>query len=264
MTERKEQRERMRQERLAAQQAAASSDKRRLYLGYAVAGLIVAAIVAGIVVAISGGGGGGGGPGRDSAGDSFPELAFIEDELGAVPEGIELDGREGTAPPAPATAVLADAAKAAGCELMLDLPEEGNSHLDNEDVPNVKYNTNPPTSGDHYAGNEVGSGALAGGAYLEFPPVGRTLHALEHGRVTIQYSPDLSEAEQLELKGLFEESPEAVVLSPNPDMPYAVATTAWTQLAGCERYEGAATLDLLRAFRDTYRGLGPEPVPTAQ
>ena len=48
---------------------------------------------------------------------------------------------------------------------------------------------------------------------------------------------------------------------PNPEMPYEVAATAWTQLMGCKKYEGAATLDAIRDFRDTYRGLGPEPLP---
>ena len=55
MTGRKEERERLRQERLAAQQAAQSSDKRRLYLGYAVAGLIVLAMLAGLFTVITGG-----------------------------------------------------------------------------------------------------------------------------------------------------------------------------------------------------------------
>ena len=63
--------------------------------------------------------------------------------------------------------------------------------------------TDPPTSGDHYSGNETGSGALADGAYAEYPPVGRYVHAMEHSRVIIHYSPDLSEDEQLEIKGAF-------------------------------------------------------------
>ena len=29
----------------------------------------------------------------------------------------------------------------------------------------------------------------------------------------------------------------------------------------CDKYEGAATLDAIRDFRDTYIGLGPEPLP---
>ena len=52
-----------------------------------------------------------------------------------------------------------------------------------------------------------------------------------------------------------------MLLFPNPEMPYEVAATAWTQMLGCDTYEGEATLDAIRAFRDTYRGQGPEPVP---
>ncbi len=118
----------------------------------------------------------------------------------------------------------------------------------------MKYKTNPPTSGDHFAEQQ------ADGAYIEKPNEMYTTHSLEHGRIDIQYSPDLSEADQLELKGVFDESPAGVLFFPNPDMPYDVAATAWTQLMGCETYEGAATLDALRDFRDIYIGQGPEDV----
>ena len=256
MTTRREERERMRQERLAAQQAAASSERRRLYLGYAVAGVIVVAIVAGIVVAISGSGGG-----DEPQQSDFPELAYIQPELGAVPDGVKPDDREGIAPPEQQTGDLEAAAEAAGCDLQLNLEEEGNTHFE-DDQKDPGYETSPPTSGNHYGNpNETGSGALADGAYLETPPLSRAVHALEHGRVAIQYSPDLPEREQLEIKGVFEESPFGVILFPNADMPYDAAITGWAKLAGCKRYDGAATLDLLRTFREIYRGNGPEPVP---
>ena len=147
----------------------------------------------------------------------------------------------------------------------LAFPDEGNTHLDDEDVPDVEYKTNPPTSGDHY-GNaaETLSGALADGAYLEYPPVGRIVHALEHQRVAIQYSPDLSEEDQLALKGVFDADPAGVLFFPNPDMPYEVAVTGWTNLLGCDSFEGDATLDAVQDFRDEFRGPqgdGPEPIP---
>ena len=88
-----------------------------------------------------------------------------------------------------------------------------------------------------------------------------TVHTLEHGRIKIQYSPDLSEDEQLELKGVFDEDPAGMLFFPNDEMPYEVAVTAWTQMIGCPTYEGAATLDAIRDFRDIYRGQGPEDVP---
>ena len=152
---------------------------------------------------------------------------------------MEPDGRDGIDPPALQLGDLEAAAKAARCDLQLDLDDEGNTHFSDENrVPD--YKTSPPTSGDHYANlAETAAGALADGAYLNTPPVARAVHSMEHGRVLIQYSPDLSEAEQLEIKGVFEESPQGVLMFPNPDMPYDVAITAWTQLAGCESYEGA-------------------------
>src|SRR5687768_7637967 len=143
MPTKREERERMRQERLAAQQAASSSERRRLLLGYAVAGVLVAAIVAGIFVAITGGDEGDGGP--DSS--DYPEAAHIQPDLGAVPEEMQPDAREGVAPPPVENGDLEQAADIAGCDLQLDLPDEGNNHFLDEDR-DPGYKTNPPTSGD--------------------------------------------------------------------------------------------------------------------
>lgn len=112
-----------------------------------------------------------------------------------------------------------------------------------------------------YGSTDAGAGAAADGAYLETPQIGRLVHSLEHSRLEIHYHPRLPEADQLALKGVFDESPGGVLLFPSQDMPYEVAATAWTQLVGCERYGGRATLDAIRAFRDVYHGQGPEPVP---
>ncbi len=258
MTDRKEERERLRQERLAAHHAASSSEQRLQLVGYVVAGLIVAAIAIAVIVVVTNGGEEG--AGVDAQGNAYPELAYIQDDIGSVPAGLEPDGREGATPPPVENGDLESAAKAAECELKLELPEEGNTHI-SDDEEEIDYKTSPPTSGDHYAGDESGSGALADGAYLNTPLFTRAVHALEHGRVEIQYSPDLSDAEQLEIKGVFEESPQGVILFPNGEMPYDVAITAWTRLAGCKTYDGAATLDVLRAFRDVHRFYGPEDVP---
>ena len=47
---------------------------------------------------------------------------------------------------------------------------------------------------------------------------------------------------------------------PDPDLPYAVAVSAWTNAVGCPEYD-PLVLDVIRNFRDTYRGNGPENVP---
>ena len=61
--------------------------------------------------------------------------------------GMTPDGREGTPPPELQQGDLQLAAKQAGCELQLDIPDEGSTHITNEnEIP--KYEMNPPTSGD--------------------------------------------------------------------------------------------------------------------
>jgi hypothetical protein len=249
MASRKEEKERLRQQRLAAERRAASSGQRRLMLGYVVAGVLAAAVVVGIVVVIaSGSGGGGGGEDVDA-----PENAHVDPTSGST-NGVELDAREGTPPPAVQQARLDQAAKDAGCDLQLGLRDEGNDHLSGNEEP-PKYGTSPPTSGDHDPTPQ------ADGAYAATPEPRNFVHSREHGRIEIQYSPDLPEEDQLALKGVFDEDPNGMLMFPNPDMPYEVAATAWTNLLGCKKYDGPATLDAIRAFRDTLRGQGPEPIP---
>lgn len=176
--------------------------------------------------------------------------------LSGSDNGVAGDERAGTEPPAVEQGDLDAAAEAAGCVLQLDLPDEGNTHLTPSDPP-PDYKTNPPTSGSHIAPPLQ----QADGAYSESPRAVAYVHSLEHGRVAIQYSPDLGEDEQLALKGVFDASPAGMLLFPASGLPDAIAVMAWTQLMSCPSYEGPPTLDAIRAFRDAYRGNGPEPVP---
>jgi hypothetical protein len=245
----KSERERRRAERLAAEQAAAGAERRRLLLGYAVAGVLTLAVVVGLVIVL----GKGGSNSNQVNGQDIPGAAHIQVGSGFVHD-LTPDGRTGTPPPPLQQGDLQIAAKQAGCDLQLDLTDEGNSHISKEsEIPN--YGTNPPTSGDHNPQQ------LADGAYSVMPEPWWFVHSLEHGRIEIQYSADLPEKDQLALKGVFDQRPDGVLFFPNSDMPYEVAVTAWTQLMGCKTYDGAATLDAVRDFRDTYLGLGPEPLP---
>lgn len=251
MANRKDEKERLRAERLARQAEADKAERKRLWLGYAVAGVISLAVIVGIVAVIAGGGDGDGGDGAISDGDA--SSAGIDQRTG-VTDDREPDTREGAELEALATADLEAAAREANCELREDLAEEGNTHIPPDaDLP--KYKTEPPTSGDHFPEPQ------ADGAYSEPLDPRRYVHSLEHGRIVIQYSPDLAEEAQLELKGLFSEAPDGILLAPNPDLPYEVAASAWTHLIGCESYEGSATIDAIRNFRDRWLARGPEAVP---
>jgi hypothetical protein len=247
MATRKDEKDRRRQERLAEEQHEKDQARRRLIFGYVAAGILTAAVVAGIVVVIASSGGGGG---SSSGGNAALNLAS------GSQNDVALDEREGTPPPPVQQANLQVAAKAADCDLRLNLPDEGNTHIA-PNAPTPNYHTNPPTSGNHVQPPYQ----QADGAYSEMPGPIFFVHSLEHGRIEIQYSPDLPEQDQLALKGVFDESPAGMLMFPNKDMPYEVAATAWTQLMGCKKYEGAKTLDAIRDFRDQFRGHGPEPVP---
>lgn len=185
-------------------------------------------------------------------GSGLPPAAHIDLATGSA-EGLEPDGREGESPPRPGDGDLEAAADAAGCELRLDLRDEGTKHLA-PGAATPAYDTVPPTSGPH---SPV---PVADGAYLDTPPAPGIVHSLEHGRVAIQYDPGLPDSDQLLLKGVFDEDPEGMLLFPNPDMPYEVAVTAWTSLAGCNSFD-EAVLDVVRDFRDELRGKGPEKIP---
>jgi hypothetical protein len=242
---REEERERLRQARQERESGQAKSEKRRLYAVYGVAGLIGLLVVAGVVALIAGSGG--------SSGSSAD--AHILQATGST-NGFEPDTRAGTEVAAAKQTNLKKAAKEAGCVLRLELKDEGHTHLaPTAETPD--YKTNPPTSGDHAESPYQ----QADGAYTEMPDELFIVHTLEHGRLEIQYSPDLPEEEQLELKGLYDTMYGGTLLFPNPEMDYAVAATTWTNLLGCPEYKGQATLDAIRAFgKETWGKYGGEPV----
>jgi hypothetical protein len=249
MASRKEEKERLRAQRLAAEKAAQSGGRRRLMAGYVVAGVLTLAVVVGLVAVIASGGGGGG---TDACSE-----AHIKNSGGST-KGLEPDCRTGTPPPAIQLADLNLSADKANCQVKLNLPDEGNTHVPNSTA--VKYGTVPPTSGNH---NPV---PIDDGAYKtpvssnpETPGMNirDMVHAMEHGRIEIHYKPSLPENEQLALKGVFDADPDGMLLFPDSGMPYDVAVTAWTNEVVCPQYN-PAVLDVIRNFRDTYRGNGPE------
>jgi Protein of unknown function (DUF3105) len=245
MADQKDEREKLRQERIETEQAESSS-RNRLIVGYSVAAAVVlAAAVAVIVVA--------GGESSDAAGgDAHINLNL---NYGST-NGITPDERAGAPPPPVEVTHLDTAARRAGCKLRLRLPDEGHGHIP-PSAPTPDYRTNPPTSGNHVDPPYQ----QADGAYLEMPPEIDFVHSLEHGRLAIQYSPDLFEDFQLSLKGLYDTMYGATLLFPNENMPYEVAATTWTNLLGCPYYEGAITLDAIRAFgKATWGKFGGEEV----
>lgn len=241
---REEERERLREARESQEKNHTSSERKRLLLGYGAAAVIGLIVIAGVVALIVNSGGDDEGGGQN---------AHINQQSGST-NGVAPDDRVGTKVTVADDLNLKAAAKAAGCELRLGLPNEGKEHLDpGSEEP--EYKTNPPTSGNHV--NPPFQ--QADGAYSEMPLPIDMVHSMEHGRLEIQYSPDLPEAAQLELKGLYDTMYGGSLLFPNDEMPYEVAATTWTNLMGCDKYEGQKTLDAIAAFgRQTWGRFGGE------
>jgi hypothetical protein len=240
---REEERERLRQARQERERTQAGSERRRLMIGYGIAGAIGLAVVIAIVVLIV-----------SAASKNDSGEAHIVQATGST-NGIQPDEREGTNPPPPKVTNLQAAAKKADCDLRLHLKNEGRSHIP-PTAATPEYGTNPPTSGNHVEPPYQ----QADGAYSEMPQEIDIVHSLEHGRLEIQYSPDLPESAQLELIGLYDTMYGATLLFPNTNMPYEVAATTWTNLIGCNKNKGAITLDAIRDFgKATWSKEGPEP-----
>jgi Protein of unknown function (DUF3105) len=212
-------------------------------IGYGVAGLVGLAVLAGILAIV-----------LSAASKNDGGESHIAQSSGST-NGVQPDERSGTKPAAAKVTNLQEAAKKAGCDLRLNLPNEGRTHIP-PTAPTPEYKTNPPTSGNHVEPPYQ----QADGAYKEMPQEIDFVHSLEHGRLEIQYSPDLADSAQLELIGLYDTMYGATLLFPNDNMPYEVAATTWTNLIGCNEYKGAITLDAIRDFGKATWGQGPEPV----
>jgi Protein of unknown function (DUF3105) len=243
---REEERERLRQARQEREKKQTGSERRRMMAAYGIAGVVGLVVLVGLVVAIAG-----------SVSSNDGGEAHIDQQTGST-NGVQPDKRDGTDPPPAKVTNLEKAAKMADCDLELELKDEGHTHIPiTATAPN--YGTNPPTSGNHAESPYQ----QADGAYSEMPKEIAIVHTLEHGRLEIQYSPDLPEGDQLELLGLYETMWGGTAIFPNDRMSYAVAATTWTNLLGCNEYKGSITLDAIRAFgKETWGKYGGEPVNT--
>lgn len=240
MSSRQEEKERRRQERLAAEQEAARRQASRERLQWVGGGLLavlaVAVLVAFVIVPAVGGGDGdgsegdGGGPKTAATGDTPP-----------IPPQADTN--------------LQSSVKSAGCTVQT-FPSAGREHSANP--ADWKFKTNPPTSGTH------DPTAATDGVYPfgKMPSVGQITHALEHGRIGIQYGPQVTEKQYAQLETLLGETDNfhQLLFRNQTKMPFAVAATAWTQLLGCKTFN-PKVFDAMRNFRERYTDLAPEAVP---
>jgi hypothetical protein len=245
MANRREEKERLREIREEAEKREASEQRRKLLVGYGVAGVLAAAVVAGILVLV-----------LASGGSEAKGNAHIVSAVGfTTTEDLKPDEREGTktkAGPLASAEKLPQAAKAANCVLR-NPPDEGHQHLSTSQ-PTPDYKSDPPTSGNH---DQI---PLANGVYdSPITNFRHAVHTLEHGRIEVEYQSSLPEDAQLKLKGVIDEDFRDMVMFQNDESQWQVSAAAWGHYLGCKTYNDKV-LDAIRAFRDKYRGNGPESV----
>ncbi|OGL36601.1 hypothetical protein A3A68_02130 [Candidatus Saccharibacteria bacterium RIFCSPLOWO2_01_FULL_48_13] len=124
-----------------------------------------------------------------------------------------------------------------------EAPTLGSEHADQgvkhvADITQFKYNSNPPSSGDHYQSPSLK------GFYEEELPDGNLIHNLEHGYVWVAYRPDLPADQVQKLKGLFSEPfsdpkfiPSKAIVTKRPNNPAPISIVSWRWTMNLDNYD---------------------------
>lgn len=171
--------------------------------------------------------------------------------IGAIVLGVVLTRGGKDAKPVVLNSTANKLLAAAGC-ISRNYVSEGRGHVTSL-TAKVTYKTFPPTSGTHYYAPAVWN------RYTTPLVLIQEVHNLEHGGVIIQYGDKVPQATVDKLIAFYNSSPDAMLLAPLPKLGNKIALTAWTRLATCTRFDEKA----YAAFRDAFRGKGPEAFPVS-
>jgi hypothetical protein len=159
----------------------------------------------------------------------------------------------------------------AGCTFRTvdaSVPKGKPTHV-NSLTAKLAWNTFPPSNGQHYPAWAVW------GFYTEPVNPRQVVHNEEHGGVVIWWGPQVPRATVEKLNELYSEDAAGMFGTPIPGLDSKIAITAWTgdptrysrngyygegHIAVCPAYTDK-TKKAFEAFRDAYRGDGPEGVP---
>ena len=121
-----------------------------------------------------------------------------------------------------------------------------------ENAPQPEYNSNPPTSGPHYA-NPAPWGVKTEPIKDEI-----AVHNLEHGGIWIAYQPDqVDQATIDQLTTIVRGYPSKVLLSPRPANDTPIALVSWGRLMKLTTIDNAK----IDEFIGRNKNKGPEKIP---
>lgn len=124
----------------------------------------------------------------------------------------------------------------------------------------IEYNTDPPSNGSHYFQPAIWD------FYTTAADPVQVVHNEEHGGVILWWGDNVPSSTVDALRRFYDSSPDGVLGTPYAKLGSKVALTAWTAPSGgmgegrvavCPTFNEAA----FKAFRDAYRGKGPERYP---
>ena len=128
------------------------------------------------------------------------------------------------------------------------------------------WSTSPPDGGQHYYTPAPFD------FYDDAVPPKIVVHNQEHGGMIIWYGPNISAATKSKLRNFWQESPNGVLATPYKPLGDKIALTAWTGDPNKYQRNGywgtghiavgtAFNEKAFKAFRDAFRGKGPERFP---
>lgn len=131
-----------------------------------------------------------------------------------------------------------------------EIPDQGRGHV--PDGTQVQYNSNPPTSGQHYAK------WITRGIYDKPQVDGNLIHSLEHGAVILSYKSDLAKEDVEKIKSVFSKaSVSKKIMVPRENLDTPVALTSWGRLLKLQTIEATSEAKI-KEFMETNEDRGPE------
>jgi hypothetical protein len=150
----------------------------------------------------------------------------------------------------------------AGCTLQVAPALEGVHSITDPRKTSPKWNTDPPTSGPHYAVPAVF------GIYEEPIELARLVHNLEHGGIYILYGKDVPDSTVEQLRSFYEHHKTGTIMAPLDRLGDKIALGAWVVdgdthngfLAKCASFDENA----FGTFFRTLQFRGPERFDPSQ
>ena len=131
-------------------------------------------------------------------------------------------------------------------------PIVSRNHINPGEKPSIPYNSNPPTSGDHYPQ------PLSCGVYDTTQDDGYLIHNLEHGSIWVSYKSSVDDQTKSQLKDLTTRFSNVVVEPRDADTDN-IALASWGYLQNLHAYDENAILTFINAHINK----GPEQIPCA-